>query len=483
MHRGLGLVALPWVLAACGGAGSGGAAPSPVAAPPPPPNRTPFVARPNTDRDAVLGAAFLLDTAQGGTTFVDDDGDALAVTVTLSDTTHGLMAAGAIVSGTPTRGGRLAVTVTASDGRGGSADDRFDLLLVPGRTAKLARPVLPATPFAYSDASAPLPAHFRTQAVTDSDNTPATNPITDAGATLGRVLFYDTRLSAPNNVSCGSCHQQAFGFSDPAVTSEGFAGGRTPRHSTGLANARFYGRGRMFWDERAATIEEQALIPIENAVEMGMTLAALETKLAATDFYPPLFAAAFGTGDVTRDRIGRALAQFVRALASTASTFDGAFNGGATPNFAATFTPQEQLGQRLFSTPPGGPGRSARCTVCHVPITHSIDFAHNIGLDAVPLDAGAGGGRFKSPSLRNIAIRAPYMHDGRFATLEEVIEHYDNGVQFSPNLSPALVAAPGQPLRLGLTAEEKAALVAFLNTLTDVAFLTDPRFADPFPLQ
>lgn len=101
----------------------------------------------------------------------------------------------------------------------------------------------------------------------------------------------------------------------------------------------------------------------------------------------------------------------------------------------------------------------------------------------MPLDAGAGGGRFKSPSLRNIAIRAPYMHDGRFATLEEVVEHYDNGIQFSPNLSPAFIAAPGQPVRLGLTAEEKAALVAFLNTLTDAAFLTDPRFADPFPVQ
>lgn len=477
---------LSLLLCACGGSGGGGnpaPAPAPAAAVPPTPNQAPLVAAANPDREAALGQSFTHDATQAGSTFRDADGDAVTVTLALSDTRFGLAANGSAVTGTPTRGGRLTVTATASDGRGGAAVDQFDIVLVPSRTPRLTRPVLPPTPFAYSDARAPLPAHFRTPAITASDNTPADNPTTDDGATLGRVLFYDTRLSAGDNVSCGSCHQQAFGFADPARKSEGFAGGHTPRHSTGLANARFYGRGRMFWDERAATLEQQALVPIENAVEMGMTLAQLEIKLAATDYYPPLFAAAFGTPDVTRERIARALAQFVRALVSAGSKFDSAFNAAGVPSFVATLTPQEDLGRRLFTNPVAGPGRSARCAVCHVTNTHSIDTVHNIGLDAVPPDVGAGRGLFKAPSLRNIAIRAPYMHDGRFATLEQVIEHYDNGIQWSPDLSPLFVAAPGQALRLGLTAEEKAALVAFLGTLTDTTFLADVRFADPFPLQ
>jgi cytochrome c peroxidase len=464
------------LLAACGG---GEATPDPV----PAANKPPVLAAPNADRDAVLGAAFAYDAAQAGATFRDDDGDALTVTVRLSDATRGLAASGSTIAGTPTRGGRITAIVTASDGRGGSASDEFDLLLVPGRAARLARPVLPTTPFAYSDASAPLPPQFRLANVAATDNTPATNPVTDAGATLGRVLFYDTRLSLNDNVSCGSCHQQAFGFSDPALTSEGFAGGRTARHSTGLANARFYERGRMFWDERAATLEDQVLMPIQDPVEMGLALDVLEQKLAATDFYPPLFQAAFGTPDVTRQRIALALAQFTRALRSSGSRFDAAFAGGGAPDFAAVLTPQEELGRQLFTNPANGAARSARCGACHATPTQSLDTIHDIGLEAVPTDLGAGNGRFKAPSLRNIAVRAPYMHDGRFSTLEQVIEHYDNGIRFTPNLALVLVAGPGQPVRLGLTAEEKAALVAFLRTLTDPAFLEDPRFADPFPLQ
>ena len=161
------------------------------------------------------------------------------------------------------------------------------------------------------------------------DNTPDSNPVTDAGATLGRVLFYDPRLSANDRVACASCHIQAFGFSDTARLSLGFAGGRTRRHSMGLANARLYRSGRFFWDERAASLEAQVVMPIEDATEMGMPLGALATKLAATPYYPPLFRAAFGTPEVTGDRVARALAQFVRALVSSESRFVRAGPAGA----------------------------------------------------------------------------------------------------------------------------------------------------------
>ena len=183
-----------------------------------------------------------------------------------------------------------------------------------------------------TDAARNLPNYYTDPnvggSVAAADNTPATNAITDAGATLGRVLFYDKRLSINNTTSCASCHQQARGFGDANKLSNGFAGGKTGRHSMGLTNARFYQNGRFFWDERAATLEDQVLQPIQNEVEMGMTLAQLTPKLAATDFYPTLFKAAFGTTDVTSDRISKALAQFVRSLTSFQSKYDVALAGG-----------------------------------------------------------------------------------------------------------------------------------------------------------
>jgi len=207
-------------------------------------------------------------------------------------------------------------------------------------------------------------------------------------------------------------------------------------------------------------------------VEMGMALPALEAKLAATDYYPPLFRAAFGTPEVTSDRVARALAQFVRALVSADSRFDrgGPFAGAA----GGGMTSQEREGQRLFVGVAG-------CARCHVPNAYSGDAAHNTGLDAVTADTGAGRGRFKAPSLRNVAARPPYMHDGRFATLEQVVEHYDSGVQPNRDLDPRLRAADGTPRALELTAEQKAALVAYMRALTDSSFLASPRFADPFP--
>jgi cytochrome c peroxidase len=427
---------------------------------------------PGITQTAAVGEPFQLDLR---TAFSDPDGDVVSVEVTLDPALAGISTIGGLVSGTPERLGRFRVSAVATDAWGGSANDSFELLVVSSRRPRLITPNLPAVPFSYADVISGLPAHLTTVSVAATDNTPVGNPSTDAGIALGRVLFYDTRLSILDNVACGSCHMQAFAFSDPAQRSEGISGGLTMRHAMGMTNARFYTSGRAFWDERAATLEDQALEPIQDPIEMGMTLGGLEAKLAATSYYPALFQAAFGTPNVTQDRIGRALAQFGRALVSYRSRFDEMRTG------AVVFTAQEQLGMSLFTTPPGGPGRSARCATCHTTDAQVVLVAFNNGLDAVPIDPGVGGGRFKSPSLRNIAASAPYMHDGRFGTLEEVVDFYDSGVQFSADLAFVMTDGAGQALRLGLTAEEKAALIAFLRTLTDQMLLEDPRFADPFP--
>lgn len=463
---------------ACGGGGSGTSAPTPAPTPAPAPapapavNRPPVLAQPNSNQITTAGVAFQYDASRGGTVFTDPDGDPMTYRISLSAPVTGLAASGATLAGTAAAAGSTTVTITADDGRGGSASNSFTLTIQPAVSANA--PTLPGTLLGYSDTAVSLPSHLLTGqgSVAGADNTPLSNPITDAGATLGRVLFHDKRLSANDTIACGSCHVQSRGFADAAPFSSGFQGGLTPRHSMGLTNARFYNRGRFFWDERAATLEAQVLEPIQNSVEMGMTLPQLTTKLAATSYYPALFAAAFGDSAVTSDRISRALAQFVRAMVSYRSKYDSAFTNG-TPNFAAVFTAQEEQGRLLFE------GR-ARCNACHGTVGQIAPGLRNNGLDAVTIDAGAGQARFKSPSLRNVAVRAPFMHDGRFATLLDVINHYDSGVQAHPDLDPPLRNPDGTPRRLNLTQAEKQALLAFLGTLTDSALLTDARFTSPF---
>src|SRR4051794_37450167 len=167
---------------------------------------------------------------------------------------------------------------------------------------------LPTVPFNY--AAPQLPPYFFQPPVVNQDNMPATNVTTDAGAALGRVLFYDKRLSTNQTISCSSCHQARFGFSDPRKFSVGFNGGITARNAMGLTQARYYQRGHFFWDERSNTLEDQVLQPIQNAVEMGMTLPALVTRLSAEPYYITLFNQVFGSPEVTSERISLALAQF-----------------------------------------------------------------------------------------------------------------------------------------------------------------------------
>jgi cytochrome c peroxidase len=331
----------------------------------------------------------------------------------------------------------------------------------------------------------PLPPIFFQPPITNQDNMPATNVTTDIGATLGRVLFYDKRLSTNQTISCSSCHQARFGFSDPRRFSVGFAGGLTGRNAMGLTQARYYQRGHFFWDERANTLEDQVLQPIQNSVEMGMTLPALEARLNSEPFYTNLFTQVFGSPMVTSERISRALAQYVRSIISWRSKYDL-----GRPTGFANFTPQENLGRQIFLGQVG----NATCAACHGSDNFVPPNIFNNGLEFPYVDKGVGGvtgrpqdqGVFKVPSLRNIELTAPYMHDGRFATLEEVVEFYNSGVVDNPNLPPQLRAPtppgalPGPPRRLNLTPGQKAALVAFLKTLTDTTLTTDPKFSDPF---
>ncbi len=351
-------------------------------------------------------------------------------------------------------------------------------------------PELPPDDFEYADIE--FPEHFDDAATggmggssaLDMDNTPDDNPVTNEGARLGRHLFYDTNLSANGTIACASCHVAELGFADDRALSLGFEGGETGRHSMGLTNARFYAPGRFFWDQRAETLEDQVLMPFQDPVEMGMTLETLVAAVEEQDLYAPLFEAAFGDDEVTSERISLALAQFVRSLVSFGSRYDEgrAQVSSATVDFP-NFTDEENEGKAIFMNTPMAPN-GAGCAVCHQGETMSAASADNNGLDIdSSSDDGYGGvtglagdmGTFKVPSLRNIAVRGSFMHDGRFSTLREVVDHYGDSVQPHPNL--------GMPLNvhsMDLSTSDREALVAFLETLTDEAMLADPKFADPF---
>ena len=365
---------------------------------------------------------------------------------------------------------------------------------------------LPERPDNYANPD--LPPHFRTPLVRRFDNTPRGNPTTDDGATLGRVLFYDRRLSGDGTLSCGSCHVQGRAFADPNQFSKGVGGALGDRNAMGLVNARFHGNGRFFWDQRAATLERQVLEPIENPREMAHDVARAVEAVRIDPAYPPLFAKAFGDEAVTEGRVARALAQFVRSMVSYRSKFDeGLVNASSIAADFPNFSASENLGKSIFL---GDHDRTSRgnCATCHLrnyafrePTDRAgqsaifmPDRLMNNGLDAEPASADNGVGdlsldprdygRFKSPDLRNVELTAPYMHDGRFRTLEEVVEHYNSRVKPHPNLDPQLREAPGRgrpgPRLMNLGAEQKAALVDFLKTLTDRPFVTDPKFSDPF---
>ncbi len=326
------------------------------------------------------------------------------------------------------------------------------------------------------------------------DNTPDNNPVTDEGATLGRVLFYDVNLSANNTISCSSCHQQDKGFSDPARLSVGLNGETTKRHSMTLINSRWYEKRGFFWDERARSLEDQVLIPIQDHIEMGLELSELVTKLERLEYYDVLFNKAFGTTEINPDRISKALSQFTRSIVSYNSKFNKAVRADNLDEVPetdmvsmSTLTEQENIGLDIFYN-------FATCGYCHMGPAHVADSMKNNGLDLVYADKGkaawSGNSKdnalFKPPSLANIALTAPYMHDGRFETLMDVVNHYSDNIKAHPNLNFRLTTEDidgtvgGTPLRLELDQEQKEALVAFLKTFTDEVISTDEKYSDPF---
>ena len=322
---------------------------------------------------------------------------------------------------------------------------------------------------------------------------PADNPLTREGVELGRRLFYDPRLSANGKVSCSTCHIQRLAFTDGRAASIGVSGRPLTFNAMTLANL-MWGPQRFFWNGRAATLEEQALVPLQHADEMARDLEKLVPELKSDARYRELFETAYG--GVSTGTIVRALASFERTLVSCNSRYDQFLRGEINLNA------QEELGRKLFMAHPDVKVslRGANCIDCHSQFLTGgsaarYDGFSNNGLDdeahlqpGLQLVTGnpAHRGMFKVPSLRNIALTAPYMHDGRFKTLEEVLDHYDSGIKNSSTLSALIVeadnrgAAAAGRISLHLTAGEKAAIIAFLRTLTDQDFVTAERFSDPF---
>ena len=333
-----------------------------------------------------------------------------------------------------------------------------------------------------------LPTYFG-----DNFTFPEENPLTVEGVALGRMLFYEKKLSRNNAISCASCHQQSKAFTDGLDRSIGIDGQRTSKSAMSLANMAW--SSHFFWNGRSPTLEDQALEPIENPIEMDQSLSVTTSKLQADSQYPEAFNNAFGSTDITPKRIADALAQFQRTLISSNSRYDKFLLG------EEELTAQESLGMELFFTHPSPPLlRGGNCGDCHVNILTSgvneffAGFRNNGLEDDDGLEDGLSTvtgkatdrGKFKVPTLRNIALTAPYMHDGRFATLEDVLDHYNEHVQRSATLDPLIIEASneeivtGADIKLHLTQEEKEAIIAFLHTLTDNEFITNEKFSDPF---
>ena len=300
---------------------------------------------------------------------------------------------------------------------------------------------------------------------------PQDNPLTEQGVELGRLLFHDRRLSLNNSQSCASCHELSSAGADPGrAVSVGAEGKSGTRNAMPLFNLAW--KSSFFWDGRAATLREQVLQPIQNPVEMHESLTNIVTRLQKAE-YGGRFASAFGSPQISPDRVARALEQFLLTLVSHQSKFDHVLGG------TAQFTEQEQRGFELFHTEydPRREQHGADCFHCHGgPLFQSVAFANN-GLDIEPGDTGrmavtkreGDRAKFAVPSLRNLTVTGPYMHDGRFKSLEEVVEHYATGVKRNPTLDPNLAKHPdgGVPLN----AEDKQAVVAFLKTLTDERYV------------
>ncbi|MDI9258353.1 cytochrome-c peroxidase [Flavobacterium sedimenticola] len=327
------------------------------------------------------------------------------------------------------------------------------------------------------------------------------NPITDKGATLGRVLFYDKDLSSNNTISCSSCHQQANAFSDTQVASTG-VNGTTGRHSMRLINTRFANETRFFWNERAVNLETQTTMPIKDHGEMGFSgtngdadFSALLTKLSAIGYYKELFQWVYGSEEITEAKIQLALAQFVRSIQSFDSKYDiGRAQVANDAQPFPNFTNQENQGKNLFLAPPVFDGNGNRtsgglgCAGCHAAPEFDINpNSGNNGIIGVLNGTGIDVGNTRAPSLRDLVkldgtTNGPMMHTGVITTLQAAVGHYGT-INIAPgntNLD-AKLRPNGFGQQLHLTAPEVNAVIAFLRTLSGTNVYTDPKWSNPFP--
>lgn len=333
------------------------------------------------------------------------------------------------------------------------------------------------------------------------DNT-GSNYITNAGATLGRVLFYDKQLSVNNTVSCASCHKQEFAFSDTAVASQG-VNGLTGRHSMRLVNARFGRETKFFWDERAATLEDQTTRPIQDHNEMGYSgqngdpsINDLIAKLSALDYYKELFKFVYGSEEITEAKMQQALAQFVRSIQSFDTKYDlgRAAAGSDTADFS-NFTAQENTGKRLFLNPPRFDANSERiagglgCNGCHNAPEFDIDPNSKSNGIGGSLAGGPDPTNTRAPSLRNLTnaageVNGPMMHTAVITDLQAAIGHYGNltnAAANNTNLDPRLKPNGSSGQQLHLNAMEINSMIAFLKTLSGSDVYTNAKWSNPFP--
>lgn len=345
----------------------------------------------------------------------------------------------------------------------------------------------PHTPQAYT---LHIPANLPPMSI------PPGNPMTVEGVALGRYLFYEERLSADNTMSCGTCHAPAFAFTDHGhAVSTGIDGTQGTRSAMALINLGY--AQSYFWDGRAATLEDQVLQPVVNPIEMHETWPHAVSKLQSDTAYVHLFFNTFGTYTIDSVLASKALAQFLRTMISGDSKYDKVRRG------EATFTADEAAGYTLFQAEGGPVGQQiflpgggfvvgqggADCFHCHTDAAglFTDEQYHNNALDTDPFaDNGRGAithdpfdnGKFKVPTLRNIMLTAPYMHDGRYATIDEVLDHYNDGGVVSSTVDP-FMKFTDPDITLELTPQKRAQIIAFLNALTDMDFVNDPAFADP----
>jgi cytochrome c peroxidase len=310
------------------------------------------------------------------------------------------------------------------------------------------------------------------------------NRLTAQKVQLGRMLFYEKKLSGNGTQACASCHRQEHAFTDTATFSTGILGFKGGRQAMSVFNMA-WNDNNFFWDGRANLLRDQSLMPIQDSLEMHETLPNVVAKLSADSKYADQFIRAFGSAEVTTLRISLALEQFMHSITSVSSRWDLYQTG------SIALSPSEERGRKLFFTEfnPFFPDDSgADCAHCHAGPNFSNNQYMNNGLDSEANQTDPGRqavtgfardkAKFKVTSLRNIALTTPYMHDGRFKNLEQVIEHYNSGLNPSPTLAGELEQT--RPTGLMLTQQDKADLKAFLLTLTDDRLMTNPAYASPF---